>query len=386
MSGAMEQAMEYWSRGLSSVPDRKVCASHIADYAVSLFIKRNGKRDKCDYCGRQKNVVDLDALMLYLTDALTHFYTDPANFMSYVSAEGGYLGTYDGPWEMLENLGLSVEDDQLVDDIYNSFDHSSAWADEGMAVSDFKYEGWLHFKYVVKHQSRFLFNSANSFRVGGRSISVSNFLKELAVDIRKQRMLTVVDAGTPIYRCRQHANIDDITEARHICSPDVQHAIFPNRMSPAGVSMFYGAFEPEISKLETLQFGDSSRPYHTVAEFYPKEVLRLIDLSKIPNVSAFDQDKWELFDKVQFLQKFLDDFAKPVAHDGLQHIEYVPTQVITEYFRFAFAKRPDEKIDGIIYPSSKNRRLNACVLFLDHYESLGILDFEKSKLYTELIG
>ena len=33
----MEQAEEYWSRGLSSVPDKKVCASHIEDYAISLY-------------------------------------------------------------------------------------------------------------------------------------------------------------------------------------------------------------------------------------------------------------------------------------------------------------------------------------------------------------
>ncbi|AMP98679.1 RES domain protein [Pedobacter cryoconitis] len=381
----MEQAMEYWSRGLSSVPDKKVCASHVDDYAISRFIKRNGEKDKCDYCGRQKNVVDLDALMEFLTDALTHFYTDPANFMSYVSAEGGYLGDYDGPWEMLENLGLSVEDDQLQDDIFNSLDHSSAWADEGVARSDFKYEGWLHFKHIVKHQSRFLFNSADSLRVGGRAISVASFLMELAIDIRKQRMLTIVEAGTPIYRCRQHINIDDVTEARHICSPDIKYATFPNRMSPAGVSMFYGAFDPKISKLETLQIDDVSRPYFTLAEFCPKDNLKLIDLSKIPYVSAFDQDRWELFDKVQFLHKFLDDFAKPIAHDGLQHIEYVPTQVITEYFRFAFAKTPDGKIDGIIYPSSKNRRLNACVLFFDHYESLDQLDFKESKIITEAL-
>jgi len=322
--------------------------------------------------------------MIFLTDTLTHFFTDPANFMQYVSSEGGYLGEFDGPWEMLENLGLYVENDTLQQDIYNSFDHSSAWADEKASESNYKYEGWRHFKYVVKYQSRFLFNSYNSFRVGARTISVANFLKELATDIRKQRMLTIIDVGTPIYRCRQHCKIDDVTEAEHICSPDTKYAVQPNRMSPAGVSMFYGAFNPDLTKLETLQVEDKSRPYYTIAKFKVKGKLKLIDLSKIPYVSPFDQDKWELFDKLQFLHKFLDDFSNPIMHDGQPHIEYVPTQVVTEFFRYAFSKTPDEKINGIIYPSSKNRKQNACVLFMDHYESLRQLNFEKSSLVTKL--
>lgn len=381
----MEAAMWAWERGLSSVPDKKVCSSHIDDYAIRLFVKRNGEKDKCDYCGKQRLVVDLENLMEFLTDALTHFYTDPANFMSYVSSEGGYLGEFDGPWEMLESLGLSIEDDKLNQDIFESLDHSSAWADEGVAGSDFKYEGWLQFKYLVKHQSRFLFSTSEDFRMGGRMISAESFLKELAVDIRKQRMVSVVKAGTPIYRCRQHLNIGDVTKAQHICSPSTEHAIYPNRMSSAGVSMFYGAFKKKTAKLETLRHDDLAKLYFTVAEFCPIEDLKLIDLSKIPYVSPFDQENWELYDKVEFLYKFLDDFAKPVSHDGKEHIEYVPTQVITEYFRYKFNRKGAKQIDGIIYPSSKDRRLNACVLFMDHYESLDRLTFNSAKLKTEKI-
>ncbi len=385
MSMVMEAAMRAWERGLSSVPDKNVCSSHIDDYAVRLFVKRNGEKDKCDYCGKQRLVVDLESLMEFLTDALTHFYTDPANFMSYVSSEGGYLGEFDGPWEMLESLGLSVEDDKLNDDIIESLDHSSAWADEGVAGSDFKYEGWLHFKYLVKHQSRFLFSSSEDFRMGGRKVSAESFLKELAVDIRKQKMITTIKAGTPIYRCRQHTEIDNITKAHHICAPSIEHAIYPNRMSSAGVSMFYGAFRKKTAQLETLRYDDLTKPYYTIAEFNPNEDLKLIDLNNIPFVSPFDQENWELYDKVEFLYKFLDDFAKPVSHDGNEHIEYVPTQVITEYFRYKFCRKDEKPIDGIIYPSSKDRRLVACVLFMDHYESLARLDFNPAKLITEKI-
>jgi len=221
--------------------------------------------------------------------------------------------------------------------------------------------------------------------MGGRMVSAESFLKELSADIKKQRMVSIVKAGTPIYRCRQHAHVDDVTKANHICSPATEYAIYPNRMSSAGISMFYGAFKIKTAKLETLRYDDLTKPFFTIAEFRSNEDLKLIDLSKIPYVSPFDQENWELYDKVEFLYKFLDDFAKPVSHDGKEHIEYVPTQVITEYFRFKFSRRRDKQIDGIIYPSSKDRRLNACVLFMDHYESLDKLAFNSTKLKTKKV-
>lgn len=50
--------------------------SDIEDYAILLFIKRNGEENKCDYCEKHKNVIGLDPLMIFLTDTLTHFFTD----------------------------------------------------------------------------------------------------------------------------------------------------------------------------------------------------------------------------------------------------------------------------------------------------------------------
>ncbi|WP_113663497.1 HEPN-associated N-terminal domain-containing protein [Pedobacter nanyangensis] len=377
MSMVMEAAMAAWERGLSSVPDKSVCSSHIDDYAVRLFIKRNGEMGTCDYCKKSRLVIDLDMLMEFLTDALMHFFTDPANFMSYVSAEGGYLGDFDGPLEQLEGLGLTVEDEGLYEDMVNSFDHTSAWADEGSAASDFKYEGWLQFRHLVKHQSRYLFSPRKEMRLGDKAISAESFLKELAGDIKRQRMITVIKAGTPIYRCRQHASKNEVKYPRDICSPPIEHATFPNRMSSAGISMFYGALDVRTAKLETLNRLDSSKVYYTIATFFPKIDLKLIDLSKIPYVSPFDQENWDLYDKVEFLFKFLDDFAKPVCHDGTEHIEYVPTQVITEYFRYKFYTSDKKPIDGIIYPSSKDRGRNACVLFMDHYQSLDLLQCDE---------
>lgn len=371
----MEAAMRAWERGLSSVPDKVVCAAHIDDYAVRLFVKRNGEQGRCDYCKRNKLVIPLETLMEFLTDALVHFYTDPANFMTYISSEGGYVGDFDGPWEMLTELGLEIDNDELNDDVHDSLDHSSAWANEGNS-SDYRYEGWMHFRHVVKHESRFLFRRREDFRVGSRVISVSQFLMELSADIRRQRMLTNIAAGTSLFRCRQHVNVNEISSISQICSPEIKFVRYPNRMSPAGISMFYCSFDPDIAFKETISSEDLTRPFYTMAEFQTLDDLYLIDLSKIPYVSAFDQEKWELFDRTDFLTRFLHDFSAPILHDGREHVDYVPTQIITEYFRFEFARAGSRQIDGIIYPSSKNRKKNACVLFMDHYQSKSRLQLD----------
>ena len=65
-----------------------------------------------------------------------------------------------------------------------------------------------------------------------------------------------------------------------------------------------------------------------------------------------------------FLHQFARDIAKCVKKDGREHIEYVPTQVVTEFFRRVFTEPGGQSVDGILYTSSKTGA-GCCVLFLD---------------------
>ena len=60
---------------------------------------------------------------------------------------------------------------------------------------------------------------------------------------------------------------------------------------------------------------------------------------------------------------FVRDFVQAVEKDGREHIEYVPTQVVTEYFRRVFRDTDGEPIRGIIYPSSRHEGGKSYVLF-----------------------
>jgi hypothetical protein len=59
---------------------------------------------------------------------------------------------------------------------------------------------------------------------------------------------------------------------------------------------------------------------------------------------------------------FMKDFTSPIDKDGREHIDYVPTQVVSEYFRSYMKTSAGTKVDGIIYPSAQNDK-PCCVLF-----------------------
>jgi hypothetical protein len=51
-----------------------------------------------------------------------------------------------------------------------------------------------------------------------------------------------------------------------------------------------------------------------------------------------------------------------VTLDGREHVEYVPTQIVTEYFRRVFPQENDGVVDGLLYRSSR-RDGTCCVVF-----------------------
>jgi hypothetical protein len=93
----------------------------------------------------------------------------------------------------------------------------------------------------------------------------------------------------------------------------------------------------------------------------------VLDLTRIPDIpSIFDATSNYQRPPLIFLHDFLADFTKKVVKDGREHIEYVPTQVITEYFRRVFRDGEGDELKGIIYPSPRTESGISWVLFFDN--------------------
>ncbi len=104
----------------------------------------------------------------------------------------------------------------------------------------------------------------------------------------------------------------------------------------------------------------------SLATFELLNDIRVIDLTKVqPTPSIFDSENRDVRSDISFLNSFLSDFIKPIEKDGKEHIEYVPTQVVTEYFRYIFRDSKKDNVYGICYPSSRNNSGKSIVLFIE---------------------
>ncbi len=93
-------------------------------------------------------------------------------------------------------------------------------------------------------------------------------------------------------------------------------------------------------------------------EFTRDREIRLIDLvGPRPITQHFDAASHRELFVLRFLQKFIHDITLPVELDGREHIDYVPTQVFTEYFRYAFPGG----VDGLMFPSAQGPGNNVAV-------------------------
>ncbi|WP_407531873.1 HEPN-associated N-terminal domain-containing protein [Elizabethkingia meningoseptica] len=379
MSGVMEMAEHLESLGLNTIPSKNVCYRHIEEKAIKNYIRRNAALGACDYCNKNTKVISLESLMFFVMDTVVCFYTDAVNFLSYNGREGGYLGTtYDIHEIFQDHFELEV-DDSLFNDFYNSLDINKIWASEldyrDSPAESLKYS-WDYFKDIVKHRSRYYFGIVKDLNSTDYRLMPEMILKEIGRHIKKYKLIRKIAPNTNIYRCRQHGRDDiSVKTPEGMTSPPIEYALFSNRMSPAGISMFYGAFEKDTTIAEVVDNDDVDKPCYTIVKFITKDEINVIDLTALPPIpSPFDMRRRNNYYPLIFLYSFANDLAKPITGNST-HIDYVPTQIITEYFRFPFSESLRDRIDGIIYRSSRDNN-RACVLFYDNSESLGILEYD----------
>jgi len=175
-----------------------------------------------------------------------------------------------------------------------------------------------------------------------------------------------IPANRVFYRGRMHQCKDDQFTEETLCSPPSEVAQ-ASRMSAEGISVFYAANDIKTTIAEIYR---SNYPYATVAQFKNLRELLLLDLTRISDLcvpSLFDSENRSMREPIKFLRSLNADLIKPI--ESLKRIEYIPAQIVTEYFRFLFTLK-GERLDGIAYSSSKSKDGICYVLFFDHEQCL----------------
>lgn len=313
----------------------------------------------------------LDNAGLYLADG---FYDDEQEVIPGFKRIGEYvvpneLTYFDSVDELMDGLDLTTDDDDMNDDIKSCFTTeqwiSSDIYDEDRSV---KYANqWDRFVNTVKHRSRFTFLATPEFKniIQEKEGHSDDILSVLSALIIEQGLVIALPRGTKLYRARKVDDVKVKYAFENITSPPDDSA-FPNRMSPAGISMFYASFEKETAINECVG-GDSLGLI--VGTFETVKVLKMIDLTTIPEQSFWVKN-WQ---ENQFLHHFNENITKRVDPKDINHLQYIPTQVFTEFLRYMFRDAKGEQVDGLIYGSSKTKEKNI-VLFCNQKDSEKFVD------------
>jgi RES domain-containing protein len=260
--------------------------------------------------------------------------------------------------DVLMSISLDCHD-KLFEDISDSF-INDGWVEAagGHWASSHPHDGlidaWQAFVRFVKHEVRYFFlNSAPNEVADDHepgSCHPQTLLSTIGSFAREFGLLKTLPTGTSLFRVRERGQKDNWElNAKELGGPPPELAN-AGRMNPAGISYLYLAFDEKTALGEVLSGPPSTA---AIGSFETVQDLIVLDLSDLPPLpSIFDDgQRWER-EQLLFLQQFTKTISKPVRKDGREHVEYVPSQVVSEYFSRVFLSDDGQPINGLIYPSA----------------------------------
>ena len=210
-------------------------------------------------------------------------------------------------------------------------------------------EAWDRFCEAVKHKTRFViwFQNLEDEDPYTGEISPAKILEHITWLFEPLDLVRVLPAGHRVWRARPHSAPIEHTASQLGTVPE-ELAIRANRMSPAGIPLFYGAADSDTAVEEVASSSEGT--HVTWCEFELTEDLRVVDLTRLPAVpSMFDPELGQLRRYIRFLHMFVKQLIAPVGTDR-EDIEYVPTQIVSEYLLHVLDG--GEQVRGLIYQSS----------------------------------
>lgn len=364
MGQAKAQLIEVEERGWYALGSH-VCADCVEDEFLKSLIEKGSDANTCDYCDRQSDApiaAPTEVVMDAVASAVRYYFNEPAD--AGVTYEGGEpaIPVVD-TGEVLMSIDLNCHDDLFLD-IENAFINSD-WvpAAGGHWSSLHPHEelsySWGSFVGAVKHETRYFFTNLKSEEPG--EYSPAGLLKKITELVDELALISHLPVGMRLYRVRERGNDASWQCVANEMGPPPFKKARAGRMNPAGISYLYLAQERETALAEVL-----SGPPCTAAsaEFLVSSELTVIDLCQIRALpSIFNNDLRDVREGLLFIADFAKTISEPVRKDGGEHIDYAPSQVVSEFFAKVFRDKLGESIHGMVYPSAVQPGGRNVVLF-----------------------
>jgi hypothetical protein len=371
MGGAKNQQITEWEQGWSSV-DKRVCADCLSDEALAASVQSAVESTDCDYCGQQSGGLPIAAPVEVLLDTITeglrseYGHPDDEGVM-FVSRDGGYMTPVTDTWDLLDDLDVA-NDRELHADLSNAI--AGPWCQRNpyrSSPAEALSWGWAGFRTYVTHVSRYMFHlplpDAEQQREDGE-IPPQDMLATLAETVKNGKLTRVLPEGTRWVRSRPHSSAEHFVAAKDLGSPPSE-AAKTNRMSAGGISAFYGAKSHAGALAEVT--GYTADDYATVGTWESARPMLVIDLVDLPNVpSLFDPEQRHRRSDLLFLHGFAADVRRPARPDDKEYLDYIPTQVVAEYFRQLMQDDEGNRAMGVLWRSALDPTVTNCVLFVDN--------------------
>lgn len=336
-----------------------ICTSCIIDEYLVGIVESSATETTCNYCEKtfeEPACCEISIVVQEVKNAIEAHYT---LLEEVPRMDGDYIYEGESTAEIARDLSMDflstdADDILVMDDIEEILGHDEFWVDRKKWPGNGPEEElwlWENFKKLVQYKNRYFFGVESLSRAGSSLIYSSSspmeLLESLCGRLQLDECLALLDEGTKVYRVRKHKQGLKKTDLKEFCAPPPEDCVQANRMSPPGIQVFYGALDHKTAKLEV----NTTAPYY-LAEFQVSRPTILIDLTlKLERISMFDPESAWWNNYVDFMNGFISDLTRSIDHSTKIHIEYIPTQVVSEYFRH-IAK--DLNPQGFIYPSHQN--------------------------------
>jgi HEPN/RES N-terminal domain 1/RES domain len=357
----------------SPAEDRWVCDRCFGNQDIQEYIRSEAESHECDFCGRVSRkrpiAADLPAVVEFMLEAIDREYEHAVNALGWDGREGGFQGIYWDSYDLLtDELQLDLpndEDGELLQVLVDCLGDQE-WCQRdpyAMRPHERLFASWTRFCEFVKHERRYFF--LNTRPDDDELLDASRLLRLIGKSAEEYGLISDLRPGFLIRRARMFLHGQTLRTPRDFGPPPIERAVHSNRMSPAGIVMLYGS---DSAGTAIAEVDDDDTLGLAIGTFRTLRPVKILDLTRLPRVLRFFERQPEISienrDVVKFLNSFATDLARKIERDDREHFEYVPTQVVTEWFRHEF-KRKGGQLDGICYPSAQLRGGRSFVLFAD---------------------
>ncbi|WP_406841832.1 HEPN-associated N-terminal domain-containing protein (plasmid) [Streptomyces sp. AHU1] len=322
---------------------------------------------ECSFCG-ESPAAELDILTEAFVEGLkTEYGNADDEGVPYDSGEGGYhVATTWDTWDLVNEYYDAFANDAVREAVCEAIGDQT-WTETNwqlLRYNDQLTSSWQSFCEQIQYKTRYVFwlrrDDADQEEERWGEIPAGRILDQIGQHILDLDLVRKIPAGTKLWRAREVQD-SEVTTATGWCAADLgtaprKFARTSNRMSPAGIPMFYGAFDQDTAVQEVTR-GEQLRL--AIGTFELSRSCTVVDFTRLPSIpSIFDAEYSYQRRTLLFLRQFVAQMAQPVR-DGYDQIDYVPTQVVAEFLLKVF--NPDDPIQGLVYTSSLNQQ--PCAVF-----------------------